>query len=91
MTSTAAAADTAGKTGGKQKGTEYVVLKDVSDDRQVPRWEEGLTIRAASAEAAVRSAGLTGDGYYLAIPKRSYRPLRIRTETKTVVTLEAAK
>lgn len=82
---------------GEREKTGYVVLELNESSHS---WKERGPgpYRAASAEAAIR-AHLDrnpvdgkefvneGAGTYVAIPARSWKPVTVKTETKTVVTL----
>lgn len=63
--------------------TAYVVLIGNVED-------ESLSILAStsavSADAAVRNVA-AADGTYFAIPERSFKPVKVKVETKRVVTL----
>lgn len=64
----------------KQKaGTEYVLLvQDADDDLQA--WTEIGTVRASSADAAIRSRKVAGR--YVAIPATSFKPRTVTVETR---------
>lgn len=70
--------------------TEYVVLVQVDDDG----WREDPTkVEAASATAAVKryiaDHSHSGAASFVAVPARSWQPLKQQTTTKTITTLEA--
>lgn len=74
----------------KQAGTDYLVFKQEAGGRG---WEEETTIRATSADAAIRRHldGKTSTAEsYVAVPARSWHPVRVKVETRSVVTLEGA-
>lgn len=69
--------------------TEYVVLVQVDDDG----WREAPEkVEAASATAAVKrylaDNPTSRAGGYVAVPARSWQPLRQQTKTITTTTLE---
>lgn len=72
--------------------TAYIVLKLDESEGLGVLWREGPTIEATSAEAAVRSATIQGaaDGTYVAVPARSWKPVTVTTETRSVVKLTEA-
>jgi hypothetical protein len=62
-------------------GTLYIVLtRDPTG-----HWTEGPTIHATSATEAIRQAASEDAGQYVAIPKRSWHPVTVTLEQKTVV------
>jgi hypothetical protein len=71
--------------------TAYVVLVQVDDDG----WREAPdTVEAASATAAVKryladNESARSAAAYVAVPARSWQPLKQQTTTKTITTLEA--
>lgn len=68
----------------EQKRSTYVVLVGAPESG----WVETNRVDAASAEAAIRrTADLQGEGKYVAIPARSWKPISVSVETKKVVSL----
>ncbi len=80
------------------KKTSYTVLKKVPTTGVV--WGEGAdldlkgtpfiflyvdTVEATSSNAAVRA--LNAEGTFVAVPVRSFNPVTVKTETKTVLKL----
>lgn len=74
----------------KPAGTEYVLLKCVDAAGVGEVWEAGARVRARSVREAIRSAALTGEGRYVAIPERSFQPVRVKVETVQRIKLEDA-
>lgn len=73
----------------KAQGIEYIVL--TTDTDGLGAWTEAGILRASNAQAAIRHiAGINGNGTYVAVPKRSWVPIAVKTETVTRVKLEAA-
>ena len=73
--------------------TAYVVLKLDETAERGPRWIEGPTVDAASADAAIRASidgGGSATGTFVAVPARSWNPASVTTETKTVVKIAEA-
>ena len=73
--------------------TEYLILRqlraaDEKDDTS--NWQLRATLEASSADAALRKAAGAGDHTLVAIPKRSWQPRRITTETRTIIRLKDA-
>jgi hypothetical protein len=67
--------------------TEYVILEQNSDNHSV--WQEKspeYVVKASSAKRALQSAAL-GAGTYVALPARSWKPLTVKTEQVTKVTI----
>lgn len=68
--------------------TEYVVLELQEEPQNPPGlWQYVRTIEAANAAAAIRAVA-QGSATYVAISTRSWKPLRVRSETQTVLRLE---
>ena len=68
--------------------TEYLVLARVND-----AWAEGGKFSAANSHAAIKAyldgyKGPTRDAL-VAVPARSWQPVKPKTTTKTITTLEA--
>lgn len=67
------------------KATAYVVLS--RDDSGY--WTANVKpVQARSAEAAIRAIGAAGT--YIAVPERSWKPVTVKAEQRTVLTLEDA-
>ena len=69
--------------------TKYVVLKQFVDGS--PGWVQDGTVEARTARAAVR-AHIDVDnedfpGLYVAVPAISFRPISVKVETRTRLTL----
>lgn len=78
-----------------ENGTEYVVLRlnppaTPTDETTWTVWDE--EVQARSAETALRKAiGKDGDGgTFVAVPARSWRPVKVKAETVTTLKLEEA-
>lgn len=68
-------------------GTEYVVLRQEDD-----RWVVAKTTVARTPENAIKSAHSNGNGaVYVAVPSRSWNPVKVTPKVETTLTLEAAK
>jgi hypothetical protein len=69
--------------------TTYTVLQRVSDtESPVAAWRVvSNDVQAPSAEFAIRST-IDDAGTYVAVPARSWKPVTVTTETKTVLKLE---
>lgn len=81
--------------------TEYLVLQSVpahpalsSDEDEVgfsvsdgPGWRSIKKVEARSADAAIRAVlnGYTGEGMFVAVPARSWKPVTVKVETKTAL------
>mgnify|MGYP001589212529 CR=1 FL=1 len=71
--------------------TAYIILERATiDGHDGTLWKQVATTDAHSAEHAVRQHGGCIDGIRVAIPERSFKPLRVTTETKTRTRIEAA-
>jgi hypothetical protein len=74
--------------------TTYIVLKrlrELDTDDPNPVWAIlSAHIDASNAEAAIRKVA-NGDGTYVAVPARSWKPVQVRTETQTVIRLDTPK
>ncbi len=65
--------------------TEYTLLQRTDTDPDV--WHEFLdTVKASSAKRALASVKLT-EGFYVAVPTRSWRPMAVKVEQTTKVTI----
>ncbi len=105
-TQPAESATSASNTTGKVTGTEYVVLRQTRrgtkpEDAQTrieEQWERiGTAIQAANAKAAIREASKRTtllkqehDVVLVAIPALSFKPVKVKTEQVTRVTLHDA-
>ena len=76
--------------------TVYTVLKknshpvDTSEEvtayLDLAGWDVRGTVKARSAQAAVSvTAAELGEGEYVAVPARSWRPVSVKVETKTAL------
>lgn len=88
---------------GEREKTAYHVLKQTNARDAIPTFQlVGRDLTAPNAETAVRAYadraakagnepqrenGELAEGTYVAIPTRSWKPITVKTETKTVVTL----
>ena len=71
----------------KNTGTLYYVLAvKVADDGSLEHYEPLGTARATSDKAAIRQVAMES-GTYLAIPKRSFKPVGVTISQQTVVKL----
>jgi hypothetical protein len=75
--------------------TTYIVLRrtfDATDEGDEPNayWVVAdASVAAADTTAAIRNvAERLGAGSYIAVPGRSFKPVTVTTETKTVLKLE---
>lgn len=86
MSTTAEPANTPAKT--KKQASDYVVLAHESTS---DIWKVVAIVPARSAHEAIRhvSDGKSGPTY-VAVPERSWRPVKVKTETRTVLKLETA-
>jgi hypothetical protein len=60
------------------KRTEYVVLKHGVD---VTSWSKVDVVQATSAKAAIQAA-FKGDGTYVAVPVRSWKPEKVEEKSR---------
>jgi hypothetical protein len=71
--------------------TSYMVLRQIGtspgqDLAPKKGWDELGTFDASSAQAAVRTAAdANGEGQYVAVPSRSFKPVVVKVATKKVV------
>jgi hypothetical protein len=71
--------------------TGYQVLKLIDTSPGDKAWMlVAKPVQAANAQAAIRERASTSGGTYVAIPARSWKPVTVKTETRTIVTLENA-
>jgi len=72
--------------------TSYVILEQIVVADVAGGWKELGIVTARSADAAIRTH--LGDGKHdttvVAIPARSWKPVRVRTQTVTRLTFEDA-
>ncbi len=69
--------------------TAYIVLRKIAlatSDGRID-WRVHSTVEAASAAAAIRQK--SEEGTYVAVPARFWKPVRVTTETRTVLKLQA--
>ena len=66
--------------------TEYVILEQHSENKSVWQEKAPIVVKASSAKRALQSAAL-GAGTYVAIPARSWKPLIVKTEQVTKITI----
>lgn len=60
----------------KTQVTDYVVLHD-QGETDAPSWREVGTVKGANATQAIsKAAGDEPDGTYVAVPARSWRPVK---------------
>jgi hypothetical protein len=71
--------------------TTYIILRRVSHPQDNPgaveQWEATGTVEAGSTDSALRRAK-PENGHYVAVPARSWKPVTVTTETKTILKLE---
>lgn len=64
--------------------TRYYVMRQGEDGR----WEEySPDVEATSNIGAVRAANAEDDGQFVAIPHRSWKPLKVTLETKRLFSI----
>ena len=69
--------------------TEYVVLRSDSTDN----WHREGAVKASSADAAIRqfiNGILTTEETLVAVPTRSWKPVRVKPKTVTTLVIEEA-
>jgi hypothetical protein len=64
--------------------TTYIVLRELDNGHD---WEHSWSVDAGSASEAIRKA-VTESGTYVAVPARSWKPVAVTTETRTILKLE---
>lgn len=64
--------------------TDYLILEQNSENAGV--WEQRATAVASSPASALRSSNL-GAGTYVAVPSRSFKPLKVKVENTVKVTI----
>lgn len=63
--------------------TEYLILK-----KEGIHWAViASKVKASSGRRAIAIGPLDGEGEYVAVPERSFRPLPVKTEQTTKVTI----
>jgi hypothetical protein len=75
--------------------TTYIVLRrkewqgasETSDDT-TPTWLVVNEVQAPGAEFAIRESVFERSGTYVAVPARSWKPVTVTTETRTILKLE---
>lgn len=68
-------------------GTEYVVLRQDDD-----KWAFVKKSTARTPDAAVKDAHGTGSAaVYVAVPARSWKPMKVTPKVETTLVVEAAK
>lgn len=72
----------------KETGTTYVILRQSPADRPTYEWVAEAT--ATSSLGALRAAKGLNEGTYVAVPSRSFMPVRVSLETVTRVKVEQA-
>lgn len=72
--------------------TKFLVLVSLENAAAGPvrQWEEVATVNAKSKEQALRSIGGNA-GTYVAVPVRSWQPVRLEVETVQRTKITAAK
>jgi hypothetical protein len=72
--------------------TTYIVLARITTAADInPAWQVvDAAVPAASAEAAIRNTAKDG-GVYVAVPGRSFKPVRVEAVQVTSLKLEAAE
>lgn len=93
MSTTASNTGTTSTTPAKASGSVYQILKLVEfeekDGAKIAGWMEvGGPISAPNAESLLKQAGSTGR--YVAVPARSWKPVKVTVETQTVVKIADA-
>ena len=67
--------------------TSYLILKyDDGTDEEEGTWSVIVSAKASSAQRALKAAAV-GEGEYVAIPERSWKPLTVKVEQTTKVTI----
>jgi CRISPR/Cas system CMR subunit Cmr4 (Cas7 group RAMP superfamily) len=73
--------------------TTYIVLRkcnipvDPETEDYDDVWDVLQTVEAASAESAIKKVAVV-DGTLVAVPARSWKPVTVTTETRTILKLE---
>ena len=64
--------------------TDYIILKESEDGA----WRPAGTVRETSSPTrAIRVAAANENGVYVAVPARSWKPLTVKVEQTTKVTI----
>jgi hypothetical protein len=82
----------------RMSDTTYIVLRRISHPQDAPgeieRWEYCSVVEASSSDAAIRKGATAppddvfNTNVFVAVPHRSFKPVTVTTETKTVLKLE---
>lgn len=64
--------------------TDYLILEQHSENAGV--WEQHATAVASSPQRALRISNL-GAGTYVAVPTRSWKPLKVKVENTVKITI----
>lgn len=68
--------------------TPYHVLREIKGpDGAVVYEPHAANVKASSSAAAIRTH-VTASGVYVAVPSRSFQPVKVNVKTQTVVTLD---
>lgn len=68
--------------------TKYIILWSANGDgewAQIAGHREGRSARSAIRDYAESEESDHGEGYFAAIPLRSWRPVSVKVETKTAL------
>ena len=68
--------------------TEYIILRSRGTGENPDTWEQvekNVTIKATSPKRALLVVEGLGEGTYVAVPKRSWKPLDVKIEKTTKV------
>jgi hypothetical protein len=76
--------------------TAYIVLKNEDSQGQADCWllyVDPVPAKSATAAITARAqkdaaAGIPTNGVYVAVPARSWKPVAVTTETRTILKLE---
>lgn len=74
-------------------GTEYVILERLTNTTGGVSWREFARETGRSADSALKTSleGNEDGGTFIAIPARSWKPVKVTPETVTTLKLEEAK
>lgn len=64
--------------------TDYIILKW---NEGAQGWKEHGGTTSSSPERAIRTLAVVDAGEYVAVPKRSWRPLEVKVEQTTKITI----
>jgi hypothetical protein len=67
--------------------TTYIVLRQPPGTGGPDIWEDYAAVDASSATDAIKKVADDG-GKYVAVPARSWKPVTVTTETRTILKLE---